>query len=423
MLNISYWQEFVETSHRVLLLQGPIGPYFAQLKDCLRKDHKQVYKLNFNAGDYYYYTDHLTHSFTEPIDQFYDYLMEFVKKYKIDSIVCFGHKREYHKIAKQVCLDLDKKVTFWSFEEGYLRPYYITFEKWGVNNSSVLPKSAGYYLEHSQNIPENKAPAPITGPFVNRAWLATHYYMSMYFCRDSFPNYQHHRDHKVLNYIGAWCLSGWRKYAYKFQEHFFTKSVQHENFPEFFIVPLQVHNDSQVKDFSRAKNIPAFIKTIIESFANYADKALHIVFKHHPMDRGFNHYGRLIKKLAKRYNIEGRVHYVFDVALPVFLRKAKGMVVINSTSGISALLHGMPVKAFGKAPYDFEGVTDQQPLKYFWNNPIKPNGAVFKAYREYLLWKTQLNASFYANINAKNSIQYSYSNQAGLETSAVIGQI
>lgn len=407
----SYWQEFLDESRRILLLQGPIGPYFFQLGQFLHKQGKEVCKLNFNGGDAFYYPPNdLTYTYLGETKDFLNYLIEFIEQHEIDTVVCFGHKRIYHDIAKQACQNFEG-VNFWSFEEGYLRPYYITFEKWGVNSASVLPRDAQFYLDHEPSIPKSREPRPLVSSFFVRFWLAMHYYMAMYFCRNQFKNYIHHRDYKVLNYMAAWAISGWRKWAYKPKECLLAKSIENNDFPEFFIVPLQVHNDSQVKSFGCAKNVPAFVRNVLRSFAKGAEKDIHIIFKHHPMDRGFNHYGALITKLSRKYGIEDRVHYVFDIPMPVFLRKAKGMVVINSTSGLSALLHNMPVKASGQAPYDFAGLTDQQPLSRFWSNPQKPDPNVFNAYRSYLLCRTQLNANFYISNLDEDFVQCALSDK------------
>lgn len=410
-MSASYWQEFLSSSKTVLLLQGPIGPYFYQLNQFLCEQGKDVYKLNFNGGDSFYYPHNAcTYVYNDSLENFQRYLSDFIEKYQIDTIVCFGHKRAYHVIAKQLCLENSQDISFWSFEEGYLRPYYITFEKWGVNNASILPRDANFYLNQISEVPELRQPQPVTASFSSRAWLATHYYMSMHFHKDYYSKYVHHRERRIWNYIGAWCTSAWRKWAYRPYESSLAKNIEGSHFPEFFIVPLQVHNDSQVKDFSISKNIPAFIRHVLRSFSKCADEKYHIVLKHHPMDRGFNHYGALIKKLIKQYKLEGRVHYVFDVPMPIFLRKAKGMVVINSTSGLSALIHGLPTKVLGKAPYDFEGLTDQQSLSLFWNNPQPPNAKVFNAYKTYLLYKTQLNDCFYSRNDVLHFDQIDLSN-------------
>ena len=84
--------------------------------------------------------------------------------------------------------------------------------------------------------------------------------------------------------------------------------------------------------------------------------------------------------------------------MPVFLRKAKGMVTLNSTSGLSALLHHVPTITLGRANYDIAGLTYQGTLANFWQNPTPPNTELFEAYRKFHLYKTQINGSFYTNV-------------------------
>ena len=93
--------------------------------------------------------------------------------------------------------------------------------------------------------------------------------------------------------------------------------------------------------------------------------------------------------------MEGRVIYVFNIPLPILMRKAQGMIVVNSTSGLSAMVHRLPVKVMGKSNYDMLRMTDQQPLFSFWHHPSPSVPAVFNAFRLYHLHKTQINGSFY----------------------------
>lgn len=51
--------------------------------------------------------------------------------------------------------------------------------------------------------------------------------------------------------------------------------------------------------------------------------------------------------------------------LPALLRYGKGMVTLNSTSGLSALIHHMPVKVLGRVHYDIPGMTFQGSLADF----------------------------------------------------------
>ena len=141
--------------------------------------------------------------------------------------------------------------------------------------------------------------------------------------------------------------------------------------------------------------MPEYIRKVIHSFAENAPSDTKLIIKHHPMDRGFSNYANLIIRLAARKNVLERVRYVHEVSMPDLLRNAKGMVVINSTSGISAMIHGLPIKVIGDAHYDIEGLTSHQSLKKFWKNPHHPDPERIKKYLQLLREKTQLNGSFY----------------------------
>ena len=80
------------------------------------------------------------------------------------------------------------------------------------------------------------------------------------------------------------------------------------------------------------------------------------------------------------------------------------MVTLNSTSGLSALIHNMPVKLLGRAHYDIPGLTSRQPLAEFWQNPQPPDRELFAAYRLYHINVTQINGSFYSRVNLPDTL-------------------
>ena len=53
MLKLFYRQTTL--NRRVLLLQGPIGPFFRNLGDDLIQAGATVHKINFNGGDWLFY--------------------------------------------------------------------------------------------------------------------------------------------------------------------------------------------------------------------------------------------------------------------------------------------------------------------------------------------------------------------------------
>lgn len=172
------------------------------------------------------------------------------------------------------------------------------------------------------------------------------------------------------------------------------KLIQQKN---FYLVSLQVHNDSQITHHSHYKNVEAFIEEVLISFAHFAPKNTTIVFKHHPLDRGHRDYTYFITKLANKLDVSQRVFYGCDMHLPSLIRASLGMITINSTTGLQSVYHKKPTKTMGKALYDIKGITDQKPLDEFWQNPTPPDYEFYLQFREYLIQQTQLNGSFYGH--------------------------
>lgn len=390
-----YLDELIENSQRILLLQGPIGSFFTDFAKWLESERKIVFKLNFNGGDEYFYPNDInnTFSYQDSLKNFSVYLIDFCKKNQIDNIICFGDNRHYHKIAKQVCLQLN--LVFWAFEEGYFRPEYITFEKWGVNAYSPIPRDISFFSQYS-TLDTPPEPQKVSKGFKYMAKQAIFYYLSAYIKRKKYPEYQHHRYLDLGYYINLWTKSTIKRICYWLYDRGFAKRVEQGEFGEFFIVPLQVYDDTQVRVHCDQKSVEIFLREVLDSFSKFAPAHVNLIIKHHPMDRGFIDYKIVIYEYLEKYpQLKGRVFYIHDVVMPVFLRHGKGMVTLNSTSGLSGLLHNMPVKTLGRANYDFEGLTDQQSLETFWTNPQPPNKETFQGYRLYHLYKTHINGNFY----------------------------
>lgn len=394
-----YLDDLVDSSKNILLLQGPIGSFFYEFSLWLQSQQKTVFKLNFNAGDDYFYPNHTpnTVAYQDALSEFKSFLWQFCQRNRIDSLVCFGDNRKYHKIAKQVAQELD--IPFWVFEEGYSRPHYITLEKSGVNAFSPIPRSSAYFYSLSDQVREPSPPKKVAQGFIPMAKRAILYYFNAYFHRHRYPKYEHHRILNIAYYLKLWFTSGIKRACYAIHDRNFAKRVEKGEFGEFFIVPLQVYDDSQILVHSDYLSVKAFLRDVLESFATQAPAQANLIVKHHPMDRGFIDYGKVIAEFEHKYpNLKGRVFYIHDVPMPVFLRHGKGMITLNSTSGISGLLHGMPVKTLGRANYDIEGLTYQDSLDSFWHTPTPPDMTLFGIYRQFHLNKTQINGSFYNKV-------------------------
>jgi capsular polysaccharide export protein len=146
---------------------------------------------------------------------------------------------------------------------------------------------------------------------------------------------------------------------------------------------------------SSYKGIPAFIEEVIKSFAKVKEKYAMLVFKHHPMDRGYNQYGRFISECAKFYGIKDRVLYIHEVNNVKLIKNSCGAVAINSTMGFQILHYNIPIKVMGKAIYDYKGLTHQGCLDSFWENPQPVSRELFNRLKDYLIQTCQIPGSFY----------------------------
>jgi capsule polysaccharide modification protein KpsS len=155
------------TCRHALLLQGPNGPFFARLARDLRSAGARTTKVNFNAGDALFYRGPDVISFRDSMDKWPARLREIMVDKKIDAVFLFGDQRPIHVEATKLARELGIKI--WVFEEGYLRPDYITCEKNGVNGNSELPRDPEHYRTRAPLLPD---PQPVT-PVGDTFWVHT----------------------------------------------------------------------------------------------------------------------------------------------------------------------------------------------------------------------------------------------------------
>jgi capsular polysaccharide export protein len=128
------------------------------------------------------------------------------------------------------------------------------------------------------------------------------------------------------------------------------KLLEHHH-ARYFVVPLQVPSDTQLLAPARGWNNPKLIMAVLHSFARSAPKEHRLVFKIHPMERGHSNDHRHIYESAKLLEIEHRVDVLDTGSLGLLTRHSAGMITINSTSGLSAIAHGVPLLVLGEALY------------------------------------------------------------------------
>ena len=386
----------------ILFLQGPLGPFFKKFARYASAQGHQTYKINFNGGDKYYaWADH-QFDYLDKRELWHTYLSEFIKKHHIARVIVYGDCRFYHKVARQVTTELG--IDFWVLEEGYLRAGFVTLEKEGCNANSLLFNDVENFK--SVKAQEIKSSLIVGATFARRTWFATCYYICMHLSKKTFANYEHHRPWTTMQEAGFW----WKGFAQKWLSKL-TEPRRYKNFikqydKQFFLLPVQVEVDFQLRKHSRIHSVEQVISEVLHSFALHAHPQQALLIKHHPQSRGFVHYGKLIAQLVDELSLNERVFYGHEFNLPDVYHHAKGVVTVNSTVGISALLHNLPTVVLGKAIYDIEGITYPRTLDKFWQDEFEVDSALFAKFRTYLCQQTQLSGDFYKQSQQLIEIAY-----------------
>lgn len=384
---------------RILLLQGPVGPFFARLAKDLRGVGAQVFKVNFNAGDCLFYPRRAL-CYRGTMEGWPGWLEALLRRLKIDELLLFGDCRPIHSAAHGVATRLGLKVGV--FEEGYIRPDYVTLERFGVNGYSQFSRDPEVFRKE---VPTLRPRQAVGKAYWSMVWFGFCYFLAGALGTIFFPRYVHHRPLSLLEAL-PWARSIWRKEWYRWRERGIEKRLTTSLSKRYFLVPLQVFNDAQIVVHADVDGVEDFISRTLDSFAKSAPPDTFLVFKHHPMDRGYRDYSRLILSLAGKAGLKNRVMYIHDQHLPSLLDHARGVVVINSTVGISALHHGAPTVVCGFALYDIPGLTYQGGLDDFWaaGSGAKPDRSLYESFRGHLIAKTQLNGSFYRPLKHADAV-------------------
>lgn len=376
------------TYQHVLLLQGKMGSSFSRFASFLLDQKIAVSKINFNAGDAFFYQHDNAYDYKGAVNEFDGWLAKFVETHDIDAIVCFGDCRPHHLKAAEYCEQ--SKTSFFVFEEGYLRPDYITFEEHGINGFSRLD------VNKIHNLPKaHDKPLYTNNRFYRLCWAAIIYYIVVRINKKKYPNYYHYRGLTAIQEAKAWIKAPYRKIRDHARDQRLLEKMIAQHKKAYFVCTLQVHKDTQITHHSDYADVKDFINEVVSSFASHADASHHLVFKHHPLDRGHRDYRKYITQLAHQLGVSGRVNYGCDMHLPTLIRNSLGMVTVNSTTGLQSIYHKKPIKLMGRAIYNVEKLTDQKPLDEFWLNPQQPDNEFYLRFREYLIEENQLNGSFY----------------------------
>jgi len=370
----------------ILLLQGPMGTFFKKLDTQLRWQGAKTYKIGLNAGDRYFSHRDNYIPFRDTPQAWPAFIDTFLREKEINMIFLFGDCRYYQRVVRDIASQ--HHITVFVFEEGYIRPDYITMEKSGVNGFSQIPRDPHFY--RTIDYRGEDTPLPVNPSKTKMILSATFYYALSNLFHFRYPHYRHHRDFSAIKEAFYGIRGLFRKGLYAVTERNYLPLLTQKLSKCYYFVPLQTHNDFQILEHSSYRSIEKFIIEVMESFSKFAPKHTYLVFKHHPVDRGRKKYDKFIREQSRLFGVEERVIVIHDVHLPSCLKHAIATVTINSTVGLSAIGHGIPTMTMGNAIYDMEGLTTTgMSLKCFWYEYRMPDEMLYCQFRQYLIDNTQ----------------------------------
>jgi len=379
-----------------LLLQGPHGPFFQQLGRMLTATGAEVWRIGFNAGDAAFWRrkERLI-TFTGQPDQWPITFRDILTDKQITDIVLYGDTRRIH--AQAIEIAKQNGLTVHVFEEGYLRPFWATYERGGANGHSRIMGMD--VVEMRAALASDGAETPeVPGHWGNlrqHVFYGALYHWFVMFRNGAYRNFRPHRSLGVAQefrlHLKSLLLMPW----HALDRILATVRIKWGGFP-YHLALLQLEHDASFQDHSSFDTMSDFLRLVIKGFADGAPAHHHLVFKAHPLEDGRVPIPSDIRALAREFGIRGRVHFVRGGKLASLLNHARSVVTVNSTAAQQALWRGLPLKAFGTAVYSKPEFVSQQNLADFFQHPTRPDIAAYRDYRQFLLETSQLPGGFYA---------------------------
>jgi capsular polysaccharide export protein len=336
---------------KFLFLQGPHGPFQYHFSKLLIARGVSVHKICFNAGDRFFWRSPETRSdFLGKNDEWSDYILDTLQE-GITDVVIYGDNRPVHVVAAKHAKALGLTVHY--LEEGYLRPYWVTYERGGINGASRLVDTSIKQMRSELKGVETEQPAApvLWGDMRQHILLGAIYHWHIMYRNSDFSNYTPHRDNSVRSEFRLHFMKILNRVPHAIQRKLSTKWLIASGVT-YHLGLLQLSHDASIRRYSKYTGMDAFMRECVESFAKHAPKHHHLVFKAHPLEDEREPLGRVVDDLAKEFNVQGRIHYIRGGKLARILDFASSVVTINSTAAQQALWRGLPLKTIGQSVCD-----------------------------------------------------------------------
>ena len=394
-----------KSRNRILLLQGPVGPFFSELHAALSDAGLKTRRVTFNTGDKIFSGAKECIYFTGTQSEWETWLRFEIALLRPAVIILFGCERPAHVVALR--LARLNGIDVLCLEEGYLRTGYVTCEVGGNNRHSPLTNWDAH-RPAADSRPIVSVSSPFSTSFATMGLWASAYYLAREVASKQSDCHLFHRPHvRIVPLTWRWGVHLLRRLAARISEFSIKQALYRKG--GYILVPLQVSSDSQLQFGARGWSTSRLIDTCLKASSAHRMGQV-VVFKLHPLEPGSAELKREIFRQADVFGVDRqRIKVLHSGRVGDLAKHSSGVVVINSTSVFSALHHDIPVLVLGEAVFRHPeivtlGETEADIAAFFKVRHAKPKAQI-DAFIAAIKAQSLLPGDFYVSRGRKIAIE------------------
>jgi capsular polysaccharide export protein len=383
------------TSKKVFLfLQGPHSWFYRLLADRLESMGHRCLRIHVCFADWIFWGRTGGIHYRGSLKKWTPWLEDFLIKNGVSDIVLLGEQRGHHKAA--AVLARKHKIRITVTEWGYLRPDWITFELEGMSGNSCFTKDPKEIKRIAESLPEPDFTVRYPDSFFELARNGFIADVGNWVFGFLYPGY---RSHLLMNPLMLYVFTGLHRWRAARNSAGANRRVgelcEGAARQPYFVFPMQIEADYQVRAYSKYTGLESALRDVIGSFSLHAPANSRLVVKLHPMDPATRPWKRIVARIASEYGAQDRVELIDGGPFDELAKRSAGVVTINSTCGVGAIMAGVPVKTLGEALYDVPGLTCHGPLDCFWTDAESPEIDLGRAYTKAVAACIQIKGGFF----------------------------
>lgn len=215
----------------------------------------------------------------------------------VTDIVLYGDTRPIHAAA--VAAAQQRGLTVHVFEEGYLRPYWVTYERGGANGHSRLMDMTVPGMQEALALSDMEAPLSAHwGDMRQHVFYGALYHWFVMFWNRKYRNFRPHRALPVTKEFQLYLKRLLLMPAQALERRLAELRIRNGGFP-YHLALLQLEHDSSFQMHSPFNSMRDFLEEVISGFAEGAPRHHHLVIKAHPLEDGRAQVRRTLRRLAR----------------------------------------------------------------------------------------------------------------------------